>query len=487
MSIRAVELTKILEELPLTGSLIQQVVQPDYPNLFFQLHRPGETFWLRICLSPGLSRIHQTWQGPKKPKKTQRFAEFLRSRLKGGKIVSVKQVLGDRIVELTVHRGEEVTRCIVRLWGGASNFLVTDESYQILDTQYRRPGKLEVSGGTFSLPSDQNPTAVYEKFPLRQELLETTVPIKERNRSFNSCLDSWYRNKEQEQEYSDLKERVFRLLGARENALEGRLRGLLSREAEYDEEEKHQLWGELLKNQAKNLPLRGEEVEVEDWWNPGTTVHIPLDPRRTVQENAERYFHLAKRARNGRERMNEERENLRRQLEEVQYNLLEVEENCDLPRLSEMYARVSQRLSIPTGKENKTDTETPGLVFSSGGFTFLVGRTAKENDYLLRRVTRGNDLWFHTRDYPGGYVFIRTQKGKSIPLEVLLDAGTLALFYSKARNNGSADLYYTQVKYLRRPKDGKLGLVLPTQEKNLSIKLDKGRIDRLFSSGRSNS
>jgi len=185
--------------------------------------------------------------------------------------------------------------------------------------------------------------------------------------------------------------------------------------------------------------------------------------------------------------MNEERENLRRQLEEVQYNLLEVEENCDLPRLSEMYARVSQRLSIPTGKENKTDTETPGLVFSSGGFTFLVGRTAKENDYLLRRVTRGNDLWFHTRDYPGGYVFIRTQKGKSIPLEVLLDAGTLALFYSKARNNGSADLYYTQVKYLRRPKDGKLGLVLPTQEKNLSIKLDKGRIDRLFSSGRSNS
>ncbi len=71
----------------------------------------------------------------------------------------------------------------------------------------------------------------------------------------------------------------------------------------------------------------------------------------------------------------------------------------------------------------------------------------------------------HTRDYPGGYVFIRNQPGKSVPLEVLLDAGNLALFYSKARQSGKGDLYYTQVKYLRRAKDGPTGLVLPTQEK----------------------
>ena len=55
----------------------------------------------------------------------------------------------------------------------------------------------------------------------------------------------------------------------------------------------------------------------------------------------------------------------------------------------------------------------------------------------------------HTRDYPGGHVFIRPPKGKSPPLEILLDAGNLALSYSKAP--GTADMYYTQVKYLRRP------------------------------------
>ena len=65
-------------------------------------------------------------------------------------------------------------------------------------------------------------------------------------------------------------------------------------------------------------------------------------------------------------------------------------------------------------------------------------------------------------------------------LEVLLDAGNLALHYSKARGGGQAELYYTHVKYLRRPKEGKKGLVLPTQEKNLSVRLDTKRLDRLF-------
>ncbi len=61
----------------------------------------------------------------------------------------------------------------------------------------------------------------------------------------------------------------------------------------------------------------------------------------------------------------------------------------------------------------------------------------------------------------------------------MLDAGNLAVYYSKARKNGKADLYYTQVKYLRRAKNGPKGRVLPTQEKNLSIVLDQKRLARL--------
>ena len=78
-------------------------------------------------------------------------------------------------------------------------------------------------------------------------------------------------------------------------------------------------------------------------------------------------------------------------------------------------------------------------------------------------------------------MFVKYRSGKSIPLDTLLDAGNLALFYSKGRTSGEADLYYTQVKYLRRAKYGKKGLVIPTREKTLHITIDRARINRLFS------
>ncbi len=78
-------------------------------------------------------------------------------------------------------------------------------------------------------------------------------------------------------------------------------------------------------------------------------------------------------------------------------------------------------------------------------------------------------------------MIIKAKKDKSIPLEVLLDGANLAIHYSKAKNEGKADLYYTQVKYLRRAKDGKTGLVLPTQEKNLTVALDERRVKLLLS------
>ncbi|MBQ1711129.1 MAG: DUF814 domain-containing protein, partial [Treponema sp.] len=107
------------------------------------------------------------------------------------------------------------------------------------------------------------------------------------------------------------------------------------------------------------------------------------------------------------------------------------------------------------------------------------GRTANENDDLLRHTVRGQDMWMHTRDFAGGYVFIKARSGKTIPLEILLYAGNLAVYHSKARQNGQADLYYTPVKYLRRAKNGPKGLVIPTQEKNLLVRLDEEKLRRL--------
>jgi predicted ribosome quality control (RQC) complex YloA/Tae2 family protein len=125
------------------------------------------------------------------------------------------------------------------------------------------------------------------------------------------------------------------------------------------------------------------------------------------------------------------------------------------------------------------DKKRPGLSFRRGDWLLIVGRDAAENDALLRGHVKGNDLWLHARDFPGSYVFIKQRSGKSFPLEILLDAGNLAVFYSKGRNNGRGDLFYTPVKFLRRAKNGPKGLVIPTREKNLHITLDEKRLKEL--------
>ncbi|MDA3812172.1 MAG: hypothetical protein PF518_17785, partial [Spirochaetaceae bacterium] len=89
------------------------------------------------------------------------------------------------------------------------------------------------------------------------------------------------------------------------------------------------------------------------------------------------------------------------------------------------------------------------------------------------------DMWLHVRDFPGGFIFIKSVKGKSIPLEVLLDGANLALLYSAKKYKDKADIHYTEVKNLRRVKGGKEGLVLANNEKNLFIQYDENRIKRL--------
>jgi predicted ribosome quality control (RQC) complex YloA/Tae2 family protein len=134
---------------------------------------------------------------------------------------------------------------------------------------------------------------------------------------------------------------------------------------------------------------------------------------------------------------------------------------------------------VKTSHGMEQDKKRPGLSFRRKDWLIIVGRDAAENDALLRRHVKGNDMWLHVRDFPGSYVFIKQRSGKTVPLEILLDAGNLAIFYSKGRNNGEGDLFYTQVKYLRRAKNGPKGLVIPTQEKNLHVKIDEKRLKEL--------
>ncbi|NQT60749.1 MAG: fibronectin-binding domain-containing protein [Bacteroidetes bacterium] len=479
MSLNWKEIDLILEELDLPGAYIQKIVQPDFQTLVFNIFHPSSgRFPLLISLEPSGSRLHSAVMGKieKKQIKLQRFAQFLRSRIQGGRVLECSQLGSERIIVMKIRRAEEITFLYTRLWGGAGNVIATNINGIILDALFRRPSKKEVSGQEF-IPFNPSPQqAAYDSKKKTYEIRQRAENI-----SFNRQIEEAYSSRDRNVDLDKLLQTAEKVFQNQMQKLNLSLSNLRERLKNSEQFEQYKRTADLLATNAHTIKQGREWVDVIDYAT-NETLKISIKPELTPGENIESYYKQYRKNRGATENLKEEIQNTQLQLAKLEQkrDLLMQTDNSDVEQnISRLKHFIDASSQLASPNQDVKD-KTPGLQFQSGPFTIFVGRTAKENDQLLRKYTRGNDYWLHTRDYPGGYVFIKTQRGKTIPLEILLDAGNLALYYSKGRNGGKGELFYTQVKYLRRAKHGQLGLVIPTQEKNLSIILDQKRLDRLF-------
>ncbi len=474
MSLNWKEIDSILAEIPLENSFIRQIHQPRHHLLVLELFNRGSSFRLLFSFANPHCRLHLTSRRLANPKKPQRFAAFLRSRTRNGRILKAYQVGNERIVKLKIQKGDVGTILWARFWGGAANMIATDADGCVLDALYRRPNRNEISGGFY------NPEQEMDRSP---PLEKNDYSVRELpgDGSFNQKIEGYYFDLEQDTERERLSAQLLRDLTGSQARIEANREKLNQKLKIYRYSEQFKTFGDLILSNIHTIKkgdrwLRAEQFEQRkvDGAGPADidTIEIELDPLLKPAENAESYFRKYRKAKSGQEKLAEEIKEQERQLERVQNQLARIPE-LDLETLRSQFKDARR-----AGRRGQKDL-VPGLGFQSSGFRILVGRTARENDELLRRQVRGNDIWFHVRDSPCAYVFVRTIAGKSLPLDVMLDAGNLALFYSKGKSSGQGDVYYTRVKYLKRVKKGKIGLVIPTQEKNLLIKLDEKRLVRL--------
>ena len=500
MSLNCAEIDKILEELDLEGSYIQKVVQSSYSVMVLYLYKT-RPMSLVICLEPGACRLHETTRKIPKFDKPLRFMELLRSRLRGAKITEAVQLNNDRIVRLSLETASDTLHLYIRLWSGAANMLLVDNGI-IVDAFYRRPSRHEVSGEPWQpLPGESEATttqifgnepsaaagseskAVAESAPTTVSPIAADKPVKtytvrsyDASKTFNEAIDEWYARQAPVLSLEALRAEAERFYGLKIEKISRALEKLEAKKHSFLQADtlKHQ--GDLLLANLYRIPQGASSVELEDYAADNRIIRIALDPRKTAQENAAGYYERYKKAVSGLEALTDDIEASKRTLAALNEELvkLRVEEN---PYLIE---KVLHKRKIPVQrKQAAQEKERPGLTFYHDGWILYVGRTAAENDELLRHHVRGKDMWLHVRDYSGGYVFIKNKNGKTVPLPVLIAAGNLAVFYSKARRNGQADLYYTAVKDLRRAKNAPKGTVLPSNEKNLSIKLDPAVLKQL--------
>ncbi len=469
MSLNWREIELILSELPLEGSMIQKSYQIGFNGLLLELFHPQERSWLLyVEVGTPAARLHRLSETVKDQKtlKLQRFIQFMRAHIEGARVVGFEQLTEDRLVTLNLAKRESSFKLIFRFYSGPkANVIITDENYQILELLFRRPNQNEVAGETLVI-TERPPVKSFEVRPY-----PTNIP-------FNQFIEEYYK-RGQPEERQELITKLELIRDTELATLSNRIRKTTERLKRSKDYDAYRHSGDLLTTYPSPLERNQEWVEVEDWLQAGSKVTISVDPHLSLGENIESYYRKYSRLKATHDKGLENQAALARLLKEREEYYAKLLTSSD-----EVLKKALKR-----GSRVKVTLEKQiGLTFKSGIFTILVGRNAKENEALLRSSVRGNDWWMHTRDYSGGYVFIKSIRGKTIPLETLLDAGNLALHYSKGRSGGRGDLYYTQVKYLKRPKGGKAGLVLPMQAKNITIRLDEERLRCLFSqSGEENS
>ncbi len=226
-------------------------------------------------------------------------------------------------------------------------------------------------------------------------------------------------------------------------------------------------WGETLLIHLSRIPPGGQEVEVEDPYNPKETLRIPiptgLKPSKAAQEYFRRYSKLKRKAKAVTIRK-EELETRRRYLEELDWLLGSAP---DLRELELMREELVEQ-GLIKGEKPKKSNVLPYRVFrSSRGNTILVGRHPRGNEEVTFRRSDRRDLWFHVRGYPGAHVILKNPQPSN---EEIQEAATLAAYFSKARQAPAVEVDYTQRRHVRKIPKAAPGLVTYTDFSTIRVK-----------------
>ena len=206
---------------------------------------------------------------------------------------------------------------------------------------------------------------------------------------------------------------------------------------------------------------------------------IPLDPALSPVENMNRYFRLARKAKNATEIVRKRK----REVAESVYYVESLETQLDAARTRDEYIAVRQELSAsfspraktsPKRKDRRGATQRPippqVETVEFRGFTILVGRNNVGNDRIVKELSSPDDLWLHTKGIPGSHILIKRLAGKEIPKEVIEEGARLAVLHSKAKGSSNIPVFLAEARHVSKFKGAKPGLVRIAKYSTVNVK-----------------
>lgn len=237
----------------------------------------------------------------------------------------------------------------------------------------------------------------------------------------------------------------------------------------------YKIYGELLTAYAHQVPKGADRFTTLNYYEePYAEITIPLDSHKTAIENAQLYYkqyNKAKRTEVAAHAQLESIEEDLKYLDSVLLSLKLLENEEDIKELRTELVDMGY-LKKRKGTVNKKSNKKvlPFMHFrSTAGHDIYVGKNNYQNDALTMKFARSNDLWMHIKDGPGSHVIIKAAQDLSFDDQTLLEAATLAAFYSSGRQSSHVPIDYTLKKNVKKVPGAKPGMVIYTQFKTIYV------------------
>ena len=251
--------------------------------------------------------------------------------------------------------------------------------------------------------------------------------------------------------------------------------------------DKYRLYGELITSNLYKIPNKNiDKIDVENYYENNKIITIPLDKRYLPSVNAKRYFKKYSKLKNALVVVTEQKKDTLKDINYIESVVYELENCTTIDDVVSIYDEISeseifkektskvnsskkQKIKKSKLTKNKEVSFNP-IKYNIDGYTVLVGRNNKENDYLTLKFANKNDLWFHTKDFHGSHTILKIDNNKKYPNnDILVKVAEIATKHSKARNSSNVPVDYCEVKYVKKPNGSKPGMVIYKNNKTIFV------------------
>ncbi|MBO6119292.1 MAG: NFACT family protein [Lachnospiraceae bacterium] len=251
-------------------------------------------------------------------------------------------------------------------------------------------------------------------------------------------------------------------------------------------------YGELVSCFGYNLEdIKDGILTCKDYNHNDEIVKIPVDESLTIAQNVEKYYdkyNKLKRTKDNVEKLINETTEKLEHLNTISHSLDLPNDKNDLymireeilnyfdeankiQKLNKQKNDIKERKNIKKSSSHAKSKLNYNIHHfkSSTGIDIYVGKNNLQNEYLTFTLADSNDTWLHIKNATGSHVIVKMPYDK-LDDKTLVEAASLAAYFSEKRNDTKATVDYTLRKELKKVKGKSPGFCIYHKNYSINVK-----------------